>query len=229
MPLLSIRHYQPRTGLFIARDPVLTEPRYQYVGGVPTERVDASGEAASCFIKYYLEGKGLLIGASARMEVDGRCYINHCGCYDWICDVSAELHLVPGSAFGAIIASGYGYCSALDRIVCPPASGGYGGGSRTPVSPFPVGRLFDWLDLAWGAGIGLNTGIFWYPTTGGVGSADVSCFYAGACAVTILWGVSGALEVASSTMSCWPRGAPWLGPPGGIPPSPILPGNPVKP
>ncbi|MBD3175751.1 MAG: hypothetical protein GF320_11260, partial [Armatimonadia bacterium] len=43
MPLLSIRHYQPRTGLFIARDPVLTEPRYQYVGGLPTARVDASG------------------------------------------------------------------------------------------------------------------------------------------------------------------------------------------
>jgi hypothetical protein len=43
MPLLSIRHYAPPRGLFVARDPVLSQPRYQYVAGLPTVGVDADG------------------------------------------------------------------------------------------------------------------------------------------------------------------------------------------
>jgi len=43
MPLLSIRHLAMQRGMFVARDRVLSQPRYGYVGGVPAWGVDADG------------------------------------------------------------------------------------------------------------------------------------------------------------------------------------------
>lgn len=43
MPLLSIRHYAMPRGMFVASDPVLTEPRYGYVHGLPGWGMDAAG------------------------------------------------------------------------------------------------------------------------------------------------------------------------------------------
>jgi RHS repeat-associated protein len=43
MPLLSIRHYQPRTGLFVSGDPDHRLPSYQLVAQLPTSFTDPSG------------------------------------------------------------------------------------------------------------------------------------------------------------------------------------------
>jgi len=43
MPLLSIRHYAPRRGMFISRDPVLTFDPYAYGGSLPPYVADPTG------------------------------------------------------------------------------------------------------------------------------------------------------------------------------------------
>jgi len=49
LPLLSIRHYAPKRGLFISRDSVLTEPRYAYAYSHPTRSVDPSGSGEGLY------------------------------------------------------------------------------------------------------------------------------------------------------------------------------------
>jgi len=63
MPLLSIRHYAPKRGLFISRDPILSQPAYGYVGGLGTGRVDGGGRipvtvviAGVAYVIYGLNG-----------------------------------------------------------------------------------------------------------------------------------------------------------------------------
>jgi len=43
LPLLSIRYYAPTRGMFVSRDPILSQPPYGYVGGLATVMVDPSG------------------------------------------------------------------------------------------------------------------------------------------------------------------------------------------
>ena len=49
--LLSIRHYRPRVGAFVSRDPVRTELTYGYVRGMPGPGVDPTGLVRDPYVK----------------------------------------------------------------------------------------------------------------------------------------------------------------------------------
>jgi len=49
--LLSIRHYRPRVGAFVSRDPVRTELTYGYVRGMPGSGVDPTGLVRDPYVK----------------------------------------------------------------------------------------------------------------------------------------------------------------------------------
>jgi RHS repeat-associated protein len=99
MPLLSIRHYAPRRGMFVSRDPALEEAAYGYVGALPLSAADPSGQWGVCFgvlgsvfmgwgfslPPFHFPSPPVIFSYGLAVVVYAGVCVVHCPCQDWFC------------------------------------------------------------------------------------------------------------------------------------------------
>jgi len=220
MPLLSIRHYAPKRGLFISRDPVLGQPPYGYVGGVPTRGVDPNGtfECQGTVLSF----EAGLVWYYAVLELSLMCEFK-CGCDFWVCALDAMVR-GDGGGFGIGLEAtlGWAFCGGDSSLYCSAPAiqpknpwwpgtkmgcgmGGWGvsaGGCYSPpgsVFPPAGGPLMDWFCGFGGGGGGIQIRDYAYT----VKSATWTCINVGAGGG---FGIGGGAFIPGGGMHIYPTG-----------------------